>query len=103
MQRPTAQTPMWCGFSGTLSSDHGHLVNLMSRMRPVLAQLQQRHPGPYAAMTQALGALYEDHKFVCERFDGAAKGSLRSEGKSGGHSGVEMLDRFKTQRMKMVG
>lgn len=91
------------GFSGTLSSDHGRLVSLMVLMRPVLAQVQAQCPQPYAAMTDALSALYEDHKFVCERFDGGTKASLRGEGRAGAHSGVEMLDRFKTQRMKIVG
>jgi len=101
--RPSMREPhVPKGFSGTLSSDHGQLVALMTRLRPLLAQLKTRHPAPYAAMTQALSALYDDHKFVCERFDGAQLGSLRSEGKAGGHTGVEMLERFKTQRLKMV-
>lgn len=93
------------GFSGTLSCDHAHLVRLMASLRPELLELQQRHPEIYAGMRQALAAVYEDHKFVCEQFDGAEAPSLKGaqSRQTSQLSGAEMLDRFKSRRMVMVG
>jgi len=92
------------GFSGTLSTDHAHLVRMMASLGPLLAQLQQQHPAAHAAMSKALAAVYEDHKLVCERFDGAMVPSLRGQrARTEGPSGTEMLDRFKHRRMAMLG
>lgn len=93
------------GFSGTLSLDHAHLVRMMSGLRAELVKLQGSHPEAYAAMSQALSNVYEDHKFVCEQFDGAQAPSLKgaTSRQSSQMTGAEMLDRFKTRRMVMVG
>jgi len=90
------------GFSGTLSSDHGVLVKLLVGRREALAQASQRCPSAYAAMRSAIASVYDDHKWVCARFDGDRGPSLRSASVNGEQTAVEMLDRFRTRRIAML-
>ena len=101
--RPSMNEPMVpAGFSGTLSVDHAHLVRLLSQLRPVLQQAQQRWPERHAAMALALNQVYQDHKWVCERFDGATNPSLRTSSQHGDSSAVDMLSRFQARRVGML-
>ena len=101
--RPTMCEPyMPKGFSGTLSSDHGELVARLTHLREPLLRAQQRWPAAYALMRQALGEVYDNHRWVCERFDGAKVPSLRTSSVCGQTSAVEMLDRFRAHRLDML-
>ena len=82
------------GFSGTLSSDHGVLVKLLVGHREALATAAARCPQDYADMRQAIAAVYDDHKWVCARFDGDRSPSLRTSSAHGNSTAVDMLDRF---------
>ena len=101
--RPTMCEPyMPKGFSGTLSSDHGVLVARLTALRETLTLAQQRWPAAYAQMRDALGAVYDNHRWVCERFDGANVPSLRTSSVSGETAAVDMLDRFRARRLEML-
>lgn len=101
--RPSMSEPHTpAGFSGSLSADHGELVRCLAASGDALAKAALVCPVPYAAMKQALGELYEDHKRVCARMAGADGPSLRSLGLSHPSAATDMLDRFKSRRMAML-
>jgi acyl transferase domain-containing protein/NADPH:quinone reductase-like Zn-dependent oxidoreductase/acyl carrier protein len=90
------------GFSGTMSADHGRLVAQLQALRPQLAAARAACPADFEAMTQALAELYDNHRWVCERFTGSAAPSLRSGHMNAEPAAVEMLERFKTRRLEML-
>ncbi len=101
--RPSMSEPhVPSGFSGTLSSDHGHLVRQLSALRAPLARARALCPAGYQAMAQALALVYDDHRRVCEHFDGAQRPSLLTGSHSGDRAAADMLDRFKVRRVGML-
>lgn len=100
--RPSMTPPhVGAGFSGLLSADHRRLIQVLGRLRPLMAEAAVRFAPQHAALTAGLQLAYDDHKFVCARFDGAAGPSLR--GKQAEHgSGVEQLERFRVARLRLV-
>jgi hypothetical protein len=101
--RPSMSEPhVPAGFSGSMSVDHGHLVSVLTRLRPALAQAAVQCPEEHAAMVQALTLVYDDHRHVCARFAGAQGASLRSARQAEATAAVEMIDRFKVRRLELL-
>lgn len=101
--RPSMSEPhVPAGFSGSMSVDHGHLVSVLTRLRPVLAQAKALCPDEHAAMVDALTLVYDDHRHVCARFAGAHGASLRSARQSEATAAVDMIDRFKVRRLELM-
>jgi hypothetical protein len=100
--RPLMMPPrVGAGFSGLLSADHRALVEVMTRLRPVMGETAARHAEAHAALRQAHVQVYDDHKMVCAAFDGAESPSLRGAG-CGNVPGTELLDRFKVARTRLL-
>jgi hypothetical protein len=91
------------GFSGSMSLDHGELVAFLSRLRQPLAAARALCPETYAGMSAALAQVYDDHRWVCERFAGTQGPSLRTDRLCGDNAAVHMIDRFKARRLDMLG
>jgi hypothetical protein len=91
------------GFSGSMSLDHGALVAHLSRLRQPLSAARALFPQAYADMTGALAQVYDDHRWVCERFAGTKGPSLRTDRLCGDNAAVQMIDRFKARRLDMLG
>jgi hypothetical protein len=89
------------GFSGLLSVDHRQLVELLVRTRPLMAGAATRFASEHKRLTLALNHVYDDHKFVCARFVGAKKPSLRCPN-SGPLPGVEQLQRYQRARVGLL-
>jgi len=100
--RPSMMPPHVAeGFSGLLSYDHRYLVQLLTRLRPLMAAAQARFPAGHARLTLALERVYDDHKFICARFGGAEAPSLR--GRTCSHlSGVEQLESYERARSRLL-
>jgi hypothetical protein len=102
--RPSMSEPhVPAGFSGSMSLDHGELVAFLSRLRQPLANARALFPDTYAGMTGALAQVYDDHRWVCERFAGTQGPSLRTDRLCGDNAAVQMIDRFKARRLDMLG
>jgi hypothetical protein len=100
--RPSMMPPVApAGMSGLLSSDHAHLVKLMSTLKPQLATLDPLCLPAYRRFREALAGAYDAHRFVCERFSGGEKPSLLTALKTE-MAAVEVLDRFKRSRLGML-
>ncbi len=89
------------GFSGLLSEDHRHLVDVMVRTRPLMGKAAAALPEQHRRVGAALSYVYDDHKLVCARFGGAEGSSLRSDACSE-VPGVVLLDRFKRARTRLL-
>jgi hypothetical protein len=100
--RPSMMPPHVAeGFSGLLSYDHRYLVQLLTRLRPLMAEGEARFPTAHARLTLALERVYDDHKFICARFGGAEAPSLR--GRTCSHlSGVEQLETYRRARLRLL-
>lgn len=85
-------------FSGLVSIDHGHFVKTLRELKPALDLVRHRDALRHDRLAQAVSAVYESHKFVCERFVGKQP-SLRLAASST-KSGVDQLEHFRTQRKK---
>ena len=97
--RPSMRPPFVSEtFSGLLSIDHRHFVKTLRELKPALDFVRNRDTPRHDRLGQAVSAVYESHKFVCERFVGNLP-SLRLEA-SCTKSGVEQLEHFRTLRMK---
>ena len=84
--------------SGLMSADHRFLVQTIRKLQPVLRALSEQEPQRYARITAAVNTVYDNHIHVCERFVGS-KPSLLTEGRTE-KSGPELLEQFKTSRLK---
>jgi hypothetical protein len=88
------------GLSGLLSADHRHFIHLLSKFKHGLKEVQVSFEDRYNGFVSAFKAAYDNHKYVCSRFDGSKKPSLLMK-VGGDRSAVEELERFKYARMKM--
>ncbi len=89
------------GFSGLLSDDHRTLVQVLSRLRPLMAAAEIRFPDAHARLTRALQRVYDDHVLICARFGGAEAPSLR--GQTCSHlSGVVQLEQYRHARLRLL-
>jgi hypothetical protein len=100
--RPSMMPPhVGEAFSGLLSDDHSCLVQVMSRLHPLMAEAAARFPAGHARLTAAFQRVYADHKFICARFGGAEAPSLR--GQTCSHlSGVEQLENYERARSRLL-
>jgi hypothetical protein len=100
--RPSMMPPhVGEGFSGLLSDDHRCLVQVMSRLHPMMAEAAAQFPAGHARLTGAFQCVYADHKVICARFGGAEAPSLRAPTCS--HlSGVEQLDNYERARSRLL-
>jgi hypothetical protein len=100
--RPSMMAPnVSDGFSGLLSVDHRHLIAVLTRLRPLMSAAAVRFAAEHARLTAALNQVYDDHKFVCARFVGAEKPSLRCP-RAVELSGVEQLERYQRARIGLL-
>jgi hypothetical protein len=91
------------GFSGALSSDHAQLVAVLVQARPALERAAAAHPDMHRQVKQALAAMYEDHKRVCDRLASLAQPSIRSASLTQqSHASGELLDRFRDRRSVLL-
>lgn len=98
--RPTMCPPNTIeGFSGLLSRDHRELVRLFSELRPIFMTLPSCLNAARQYFLSGGAALYEAHKFVCEKFGGGSQTSLRMN-ESSEKSSVDVLDIFKINRLR---
>jgi hypothetical protein len=100
--RPSMMPPhVGEGFSGLLSDDHRCLVQVMTRLRPLMAEAAARFSAGHERLTSSLRRVYADHKFICARFGGAEAPSLR--GRTCGHlSGVQQLENYERARSRLL-
>ena len=99
--RPRMAPPYMAeGFSGLLSADHRHLVRIMKHLRPCMGDVATRLPNEHARFVAALQQVYDDHRYVCARFDGAAVTSLRRSGPE--TPAVVRLETFKRARLRLI-
>jgi hypothetical protein len=89
------------GFSGLLSVDHRRLVSVLVRLRPLMAETAVAMAAEHQRLTAALNHVYGDHKFVCARFGGTEKPSLRCPNSSP-LPGVEQLERYQQARTELL-
>jgi hypothetical protein len=100
--RPSMMPPhVGEGFSGLLSDDHRCLVQVMTRLRPLMAEAEARFAAGHRRLTAAFQRVYADHKLICARFGGAQAPSLR--GRTCSHlSGVEQLENYARARSRLL-
>jgi hypothetical protein len=100
--RPSMMPPhVGEGFSGLLSDDHRALVQVMTRLRPLMEEAAARFPAGHKRLTAAFQRVYADHKFICARFGGAEAPSLR--GRTCSHlSGVQQLESYERARSRLL-
>jgi hypothetical protein len=97
--RPSMMPPeSEVGLSGLMSIDHRFLAQTMRDMRPALKSLSEQDPARHHGIASALGAVYDNHIHVCERFVGA-RPSILTEGRTK-KSGPSLIEQFKTLRLK---
>ncbi len=97
--RPSMMPPeSEVGLSGLMSIDHRFLAQTMRDMRPALKSLSEHDPARHQGIASALGAVYDNHIHVCERFVGA-RPSILTEGRTK-KSGPSLIEQFKTLRLK---
>jgi hypothetical protein len=89
------------GFSGLLSADHRHMVAQFARLRAMMPQIARQLEPELHHLTAALNEVYENHKFVCARFDGSRIPSLRCPNASP-LPGVEQLERYQRARLELL-
>jgi hypothetical protein len=77
------------------------MIAVLARLKHVLAALPPNLAREHRRYVAAVEEVYEAHKWVCERFRGAEKLSLRMS-VTAGKSSLEVLDRFKRNRMHMA-
>ncbi|MEC4891466.1 MAG: hypothetical protein SAL07_06850 [Oscillatoria sp. PMC 1051.18] len=87
------------GLSGQFSMDHLYLVKLLSKLKPMLANLNHSLMTQHQQFTKAFEATYEAHKFVCGKFVGINSQSLRMNSSSK-KSAVDVLNDLKILRLK---
>lgn len=91
------------GFSGALSSDHAELVARLVQARPALERAAAAHPDTHRQVKQALAAMYDDHKRVCDRLANLERPSIRSASLTQQtHASGELLDRFRDRRSLLL-
>jgi hypothetical protein len=90
------------GFSGLLSADHRQLVVQLARVRALRPQLACDLQIELVRLAEALSEVYESHKFVCARFDGAQLPSLRCPN-ANPLPGVDQLERYHRARLDLLG
>jgi len=100
--RPSMMPPhVGEGFSGLLSDDHRALVQVMTRLRPLMAEAAARFAAAHQRLTAAFQRVYADHKYICARFGGAEAPSLR--GRTCSHlSGVQQLESYERARSRLL-
>ena len=85
-------------FSGLMSWEHGVLINLWRRLRPVFIDLPEPLTAAHADFVRAYQYLATSHTGVCAKFVGEAAGSLRF----GERNAVETLRRFGRSRLGLI-
>jgi hypothetical protein len=100
--RPSMMPPhVGEGFSGLLSDDHRCLVQVMTRLRPRMAEAERRFPAGHRRLTAAFQRIYEDHRIICGRFGGAEAPSLRS--RTCKHlSAVDRIENYERARLRLL-
>jgi hypothetical protein len=99
--RPSMMPPLApAGMSGLLSSDHAHLIKLMSALKCKLVTLDPACAEAYQRFRDALSGAYDAHLFVCERFTGRKPSLLTVLNAE--TAAVEVLNRFKRSRLAML-
>jgi hypothetical protein len=89
------------GFSGLLSADHRQLVAVLVRTRPLMIEAATCLAPEHGRLTSALNQVYDDHRFVCARFDGTKNPSLLCP-HSSALTGVEQLERYRHARVGLL-
>jgi hypothetical protein len=89
------------GFSGVLSADHRRLVAVLVRTRPLMGEIATRFATEHKRLTVALDQVYDAHKYVCARFVGEKKPSLRCPNSSP-MAGVAQLDQYHRGRAGLL-
>ncbi len=84
--------------SGLMSADHRYLVKTIHEMRPALKAFREQDRTRHDCLCRELGAVYDRHIFVCERFVGN-KPSLLGTGRTE-KPGPSVIEQFKKLRLK---
>ncbi len=85
-------------FSGLLAADHRYFVKMLRDMKPGLDLLRDLDPSEHARIADALGGVYDSHRFVCEQLVGSSP-SLMMAG-TNRKTGGEQIETFKALRMR---
>ena len=86
-------------FSGLLSMDHRRFIQTLRECGPALDALRVQDPQRHARLAAATAAVYDKHRFVCDRFVSSGA-SLRMAPDSHGSAG-EQIEKFKHIRLKV--
>jgi len=95
MMPPTVRSD---NFSGLMSWEHGVLINLWRRLRPLFLELPEQLASAHTEFVRAYQHLARSHTGVCARFVGEDSGSLRF----GERNAVETLRRFGRSRLGLI-
>lgn len=99
--RPTLLPPMAAeNLSGLRWRDHEHLIKQFARLRPWLADVDDRVEPELREFTEALDSTYDAHKAVCAHFIGTSKKSLLMSPTTH-KSAVDVLDGLKHARTRL--
>lgn len=85
-------------FSGLMSWEHGVLINLWRRLRPLFIDLPEQLASAHANFVRAYQHLAVGHTGVCSKFVGEDAGSLRF----GERNAIETLRRFGRSRLDLI-
>ena len=97
MMPPSAPSEL----SGLMSIDHQCLVSTLTDLKPVFKGLEGELKNRQHLLTQAFTAAYEAHKYVCSRFVGDERPSLKM-GEQAKKSGLTVLGHFQNSRVRLV-
>ena len=86
-------------FSGLMSWEHGALIQLWKKLRPIFNNLPSSLKPEYENFINAYWGLVNAHKQICKKFGGEESGSLRF----GNTKAVDTLEKFAHARGKLIG
>ena len=90
------------GFSGMWAHDHDFLVKkVINKLKPVFHEPPEELVPAIKNFRKAFAIMYDSHKYVCERFEGEEPSLLMGEDAQ--KSAGEMIEKFKQNRLRVLG
>jgi hypothetical protein len=89
------------GFSGMQTLDHLYTVRVLSQLRPLFMTIDPALAEQHQQFISAFTHTYDSHKFVCARFQGDQRPSIRMslEAKQ---TAVDVIEKLKQARLKNI-
>lgn len=87
--------------SGLMSEDHCFLNHLTTLLQPTFLHLDPQLSQAHRQFVEAFKTAYEEHKYICERFQGGEVPSLRMNPASP-KSAVQVLEKLEKSRLRNI-